>query len=95
MQHQSLPCVALCPIRKKRGFALGLGHDIFSGGTVLKCLDTFRIHQNWACLLRAQMAEHWDVVQLMPEPDYDPMRPSTENLSRFRELFKIPNINLR
>jgi predicted SnoaL-like aldol condensation-catalyzing enzyme len=42
-----------------------------------------------------QMAEHWDVVQLMPEPDYDPMRPSTENLSRFRELFKIPNINLR
>jgi hypothetical protein len=41
------------------------------------------------------MAEHWDVVQLMPEPDYDPMRPSTENLSRFRELFKIPNINLR
>jgi hypothetical protein len=35
------------------------------------------------------MAEHWDVVQPLPEPDYDPMRPSVENLSRFTALFKI------
>jgi predicted SnoaL-like aldol condensation-catalyzing enzyme len=38
---------------------------------------------------QGQMAEHWDVVQPMPEPDYDPMRLSTENLSRFAALFKI------
>lgn len=35
------------------------------------------------------MAEHWDVIQAHPEPDYDPMKPSTEDLSRFRTLFKI------
>lgn len=35
------------------------------------------------------MAEHWDVVQPLPEPDYDPMRLSVENLSRFTALFKI------
>jgi predicted SnoaL-like aldol condensation-catalyzing enzyme len=35
------------------------------------------------------MAEHWDVVQPHPEPDYDPMRPSTENLDRFRAVFGI------
>jgi hypothetical protein len=35
------------------------------------------------------MAEHWDVVQPLPEPDYDPMRLSTENLSRFAAMFKI------
>ena len=35
------------------------------------------------------MAEHWDVVQPLPEPNYDPLRLSTENLSRFAGLFKI------
>lgn len=35
------------------------------------------------------MAEHWDVVQPLPEPGYDPLRPSTENLDRFRALFNI------
>lgn len=35
------------------------------------------------------LAEHWDVVQPLPEPDYDPLRPSTENLDRFRALFGI------
>ena len=35
------------------------------------------------------MAEHWDVVQPLPEPGYDPMRLSTENFSRFAPLFKI------
>jgi predicted SnoaL-like aldol condensation-catalyzing enzyme len=35
------------------------------------------------------MAEHWDVVQPLPEPDYDPLRPSTENLDRFRAVFGI------
>ncbi|MFT6426487.1 MAG: hypothetical protein ACJAX9_002871 [Celeribacter sp.] len=34
-----------------------------------------------------QMAEHWDVVQLMPEPDYDPMRPS--NTQEVSEIFGI------
>jgi len=27
------------------------------------------------------------VVQRLPEPDYDPMALSSENLSRFKELF--------
>lgn len=35
------------------------------------------------------MAEHWDVVQPLPEPDYDPMRLSSENFSRFTALFKM------
>ncbi|PTW58873.1 putative SnoaL-like aldol condensation-catalyzing enzyme [Breoghania corrubedonensis] len=35
------------------------------------------------------MAEHWDVVQPLPEPGYDPMKPSSENLDRFRALFAI------
>ena len=35
------------------------------------------------------MAEHWDVVQPIPEADYDPLRPSTENLDRFRAVFGI------
>lgn len=35
------------------------------------------------------MAEHWDVVQPLPEPGYDPMKPSSENLDRFRKLFGI------
>ncbi|MGC4029992.1 MAG: hypothetical protein QM696_14105 [Steroidobacteraceae bacterium] len=36
------------------------------------------------------MAEHWDVVQLLPEPDYDPLRASTENFERFRVMFDMP-----
>lgn len=35
------------------------------------------------------MAEHWDVVQPLPEPGYDPMRRSTEDLGRFRALFGL------
>ena len=34
-----------------------------------------------------QLAEHWDVVQRLPEPAYDPMAPSSEDLSRFKALF--------
>jgi hypothetical protein len=45
--------------------------------------DFMRFNQN------GLMAEHWDVVQPLPEPNYDPMRLSTENLSRFAGLFKI------
>jgi predicted SnoaL-like aldol condensation-catalyzing enzyme len=33
------------------------------------------------------LAEHWDVVQRLPEPDYDPMARSSENLARFKALF--------
>lgn len=35
-----------------------------------------------------QLAEHWDVVQRLPEPGYDPMKPSSENLVRFKGLFE-------
>ena len=38
---------------------------------------------------KGQMAEHWDVVQPHPEPGYDPMRRSTEDLDRFRALFGL------
>jgi predicted SnoaL-like aldol condensation-catalyzing enzyme len=38
---------------------------------------------------QGQMAEHWDVVQPLPTPGYDPMRTSTENLERFRALFNL------
>jgi len=33
------------------------------------------------------LVEHWDVVQRLPEPDYDPMALSSENLTRFKDLF--------
>lgn len=36
-----------------------------------------------------KMVEHWDVVQPRPEPGYDPMRRSTENLDRFKALFAL------
>jgi predicted SnoaL-like aldol condensation-catalyzing enzyme len=36
-----------------------------------------------------QFAEHWDVVQRLPEPNYDPLAPSSEDLSRFKALFGI------
>ncbi|XDA96970.1 nuclear transport factor 2 family protein [Sulfitobacter sp. LCG007] len=38
---------------------------------------------------KGQMAEHWDVVQAHPEPGYDPMRRSSENLDRFRAFFGL------
>ncbi len=37
-----------------------------------------------------QLAEHWDVVQPLPSPGYDPMEPSKEDLQRFYALFAIP-----
>lgn len=45
--------------------------------------DFVRFNEN------GQMAEHWDVVQPHPEQGYDPMRPSTENLDRFKKLFDL------
>jgi predicted SnoaL-like aldol condensation-catalyzing enzyme len=36
-----------------------------------------------------QMAEHWDVVQPLPERNYDPMRRSVENLGRFTAFFAL------
>jgi predicted SnoaL-like aldol condensation-catalyzing enzyme len=35
-----------------------------------------------------QLAEHWDVVQRLPESGYDPMAPSSEDLSRFQGMFE-------
>jgi hypothetical protein len=35
------------------------------------------------------VCRHWDVVQRYPEPDSDPMKPSSEDLSPFRALFGI------
>ena len=35
------------------------------------------------------LAEHWDVVQPLPEQGYDPLKPSEENFSRFYALFNI------
>ena len=46
-------------------------------------VDIFRV--NPAGLL----AEHWDVVQALPTPDYDPMTPSQEDFTRFRALYGI------
>ena len=45
-------------------------------------MDIMRFNKNH------QFAEHWDVVQRLPEPDYDPMKPSSEDLSRFKALFQ-------
>lgn len=44
-------------------------------------VDILRFNENH------ELAEHWDVVQRLPEPDYDPMASSSEDLSRFQELF--------
>lgn len=33
------------------------------------------------------LAEHWDVVQTLPMPEYDPMTPSAEDFTRFRALY--------
>ena len=45
-------------------------------------VDIIRFNENH------QFAEHWDVVQRLPESGYDPMEPSSENLSRFKKLFE-------
>lgn len=37
----------------------------------------------------ATLAEHWDVVQPLPEPCHDRVRPSSGDLSRFAALFRI------
>jgi predicted SnoaL-like aldol condensation-catalyzing enzyme len=44
-------------------------------------IDVFRINA------AGQLAEHWDVVQPLPAPDYDPMAPSNEDFTRFKALF--------
>ena len=37
-----------------------------------------------------KLVEHWDVVQTLPEPDYDPMKPSAgEDFTRFYALFNM------
>jgi predicted SnoaL-like aldol condensation-catalyzing enzyme len=47
-------------------------------------VDIFRVNA------AGQLAEHWDVVQTVPTPDYDPMRASEEDFTRFRALFGMP-----
>jgi predicted SnoaL-like aldol condensation-catalyzing enzyme len=47
--------------------------------------DFFRFDQD------GMLAEHWDVVQPLPTPDYDPMRLSQEDFTRFYALFGIPS----
>jgi len=39
------------------------------------------------------LAEHWDVVQALPAPDYDPMKPSEEDFSRFRALYGMTEMS--
>lgn len=51
--------------------------------TMVVIADFFRFKPD------GMMAEHWDVVQPLPEPDYDPMKRSTENFDRFAALFTI------
>lgn len=45
-------------------------------------VDIFRLNG------KHELVEHWDVVQRLPEPNYDPMKPSSENLGRFKGLFE-------
>lgn len=51
--------------------------------TMVVVADFFRFDAD------GKMVEHWDVVQPLPEPDYDPMKLSTENFERFAALFTI------
>jgi predicted SnoaL-like aldol condensation-catalyzing enzyme len=44
-------------------------------------VDIFRIDS------AGLLAEHWDVVQTLPTPDYDPMEVSEEDFTRFRALY--------
>ena len=64
---------------------------LFSDGNFVilhKLLPTVVIVDIMRCDDNHQFAEHWDVVQRLPEPGYDPMKPSSEDLSRFKALFE-------
>jgi predicted SnoaL-like aldol condensation-catalyzing enzyme len=64
---------------------------LFSDGDFVilhKLLPAVVIVDIMRCNKNHQFAEHWDVVQRLPEPGYDPMKPSTEDLSRFEALFR-------
>ncbi len=37
-----------------------------------------------------KLQEHWDIVQPLPKPDFDPMELSSEDFTRFYKLFNIP-----
>ncbi len=63
---------------------------LFSDGHFVilhKLLPAVVIVDIMRCNENHQFAEHWDVVQRLPEPGYDPMKPSSEDLSRFKTLF--------
>ena len=44
-------------------------------------VDIFRIDSS------GLLAEHWDVVQTLPTPDYNPLKASEEDFTRFRALY--------
>jgi predicted SnoaL-like aldol condensation-catalyzing enzyme len=48
-------------------------------------VDMFRFNDE------GKIAEHWDVVQPLPEPDYDPMRLSSEDFTRYKALYNLPD----
>lgn len=68
--------------------------QIFSAGDFVilhKLLPAVVIADFFRFEAGGMMIEHWDVVQPLPEPDYDPMRRSTQDFARFKALFHIPD----
>jgi predicted SnoaL-like aldol condensation-catalyzing enzyme len=51
--------------------------------TAVVIADFFRFNDD------DKLIEHWDVVQPLPEPDYDPMRLSREDFTRFYKLYDM------
>lgn len=56
---------------------------------LFKLLPAFMIVDIVRFNSKDQLAEHWDIVQPLPSPDYDPMELSKEDFRRFYSLFRI------